>query len=97
DFRPTYRQIRPSLSSLDESVRWLALTATATPRVRKDIIENLQFSEPAVISRGFRRPNLKWWVVKGIDKRKALLKTVQKAVRQGSGIVYGGTRKNCER
>lgn len=97
DFRPTYRKIRSSLEDLNASVRWLALTATATPKVRKDILENLEFSEPAVISRGFERPNLKWWVVKGADKRKSLLKTVERAVQQGSGIVYGGTRKNCER
>jgi ATP-dependent DNA helicase RecQ len=96
DFRPVYRQIRPSLKELDQSVRWLALTATATPKVRRDILENLQFTKPAVISKSFQRPNLKWWVVKGTDKRRNLLRTVKKAVQKGSGIIYGGTRKNCE-
>src|SRR5699024_4359547 len=96
DFRPIYRHIRTGLNELDDSVRWLALTATATPKVRKDILENLQFSDPAVISRGFQRPNLKWWVLKRADTRRNLLSTVKKAVQKGSGIVYGGTRKNCE-
>jgi ATP-dependent DNA helicase RecQ len=97
DFRPIYREIRSALNELDSSVRWLALTATATPRVRKDILENLQFSEPVVVSKSFQRPNLKWWVLEGADKRKNLLRAVKKAVQKGSGIVYGGTRKNCER
>jgi ATP-dependent DNA helicase RecQ len=96
DFRPTYRHIHPALKELDHSVRWLALTATATPKVQEDILENLQFSEPAVISKGFQRPNLKWWVLEGADKRRNLLRTVKKAAQKGSGIVYGGTRKNCE-
>jgi ATP-dependent DNA helicase RecQ len=97
DFRPIYREIRTDLSELDASVRWLALTATATPKVREDILANLQFSDPVVITKSFRRPNLKWWVVEGVDKRKNLLRTVNKAFQKGSGIVYGGTRKNCER
>lgn len=97
DFRPSYRDIRPSLESIADEVGWVALTATATPEVRDDIVSNLQFDEPAVVSRGFQRPNLKWWVVQGPKKDRNVLRSVRKAVPQGAGIIYGGTRKNCER
>ena len=97
DFRPSYRKIRPALESLDASVSWLALTATATPEVRDDIIANLQFDEPSVISKGFDRPNLKWWVAEGVKKDQNLIRSVEKAAPKGSGIIYGGTRRNCER
>ena len=97
DFRPSYREIRPSLESLGDSVSWMALTATATPEVREDIITNLQFDDPTVVSKGFDRPNLKWWVLPGAQKDKNLMRSVQKAAAGGSGIIYGGTRRNCER
>jgi len=97
DFRPSYREIPAALESIADSVRWLALTATATPEVREDIITNLQFKEPAVISKGFDRPNLKWWVLADEKKDQNLLRSVKKAAKKGSGIIYGGTRRNCER
>lgn len=96
DFRPSYREIRTSLASIADSVRWIALTATATPEVRKDIIENLAFEHPRVVSKGFERPNLKWWVVSSDKKKQKLLKAVKKASVKGPGLIYGGTRKNCE-
>jgi len=96
DFRPSYREIRESLESLDEATNWMALTATATPEVRNDIIDNLGFDEANVISKGFDRPNLFWWVVSAEKKREKLLNAVQKASAMGSGLIYGGTRRNCE-
>lgn len=96
DFRPSYREIRESLSSIADKTRWLALTATATPEVRDDILRNLEFKNPKVISRGFARPNLTWWVVKTNQKRKKLISVVEKASAKGNGLIYGGTRKNCE-
>lgn len=96
DFRPSYREIKSSLSPIAESTRWLALTATATPEVRKDILSSLEFDDAKVISHGFSRPNLKWWVINSQQKRKKLVEVVSKAARQGDGLIYGGTRKNCE-
>lgn len=96
DFRPSYREIRSSLEAIAESATWVALTATATPEVRKDIIDNLHFSEPAVISKGFDRPNLMWWVVDASRRQEKLLKAVAKAAKKGTGLIYGGTRRNCE-
>lgn len=96
DFRPEYRKIRPSLEPVGDSAGWIALTATATPEVREDIRRNLEFENPTIISRGFERPNLKWWVVETTRKEQKLLKAVRKAAEKGSGLIYGGTRRNCE-
>lgn len=96
EFRPAYREIKSALANLPATTRWLALTATATPEVRKDILETLAFDEPNVISQGFERPNLKWWIIHTAKKREKLINAVKKASKRGDGLMYGGTRKNCE-
>lgn len=96
DFRPAYRHIRTELKDLPESVRWMALTATATPEVKKDILKCLEFSDPAIVSAGFSRPNLKWWVSETDKKQDVFMNAVRKGVHKGSGIVYTDTRKDCE-
>lgn len=96
DFRPSYREIRPALELIADRVRWIALTATATPEVREDILTNLQFNEPSVVSQGFSRPNLKWWVTHTEKKREVMINSVKKASEKGDGLIYGGTRRNCE-
>lgn len=96
DFRPSYREIRSSLESIADETRWIALTATATPEVQKDIVGSLGFEKPNVISRGFSRPNLKWWVVRSEKKKQKLEESVKKGAQKGDGLIYGGTRKNCE-
>lgn len=96
EFRPAYREIKPALEALPETTAWLALTATATPEVRQDILDNLGFAEPKVISQGFSRPNLTWWMVHTAKKRERLIRAVKKASKTGDGLIYGGTRKNCE-
>lgn len=96
DFRPSYRTIRSSLSRIEEHVKWIALTATATPEVRKDIIENLGFKEAQVISKPFKRENLTWWVIEEENKPTRITRSIQKAANKGDGLMYGSTRKNCE-
>ena len=96
DFRPSYREIKSNLESISMNTRWIALTATATPEVKEDIISSLGFREPAVISKGFSRPNLKWWVFNAENKKEKLFSSVKKAAQKGDGLIYGGTRKNCE-
>ena len=95
DFRPSYREIKTALAPVAEDVRWIALTATATPEVRTDITENLQFSNPRVISKGFARDNLKYWVDATQQKEERMERIVRKA--RGSGLIYAGTRRECER
>ena len=96
DFRPSYREIQPALEDIADEVAWIALTATATPEVRDDIQESLGFDDPVIVSKGFERPNLKWWVTETVQKEKKLLQAVRKAAPSGSGLIYGGTRRNCE-
>ncbi|MAO63976.1 MAG: RecQ family ATP-dependent DNA helicase [Balneola sp.] len=96
DFRPSYREIRTSLESIADRTRWIALTATATPEVQKDITESLGFEDPNVISKGFARPNLKWWVIESPQKKQKLEQAVKRGAKEGDGLIYGGTRRNCE-
>ena len=98
DFRPSYRQIaevRPLLTSAEgRPAPILAVTATATPAVRRDIVEQLALEEPCVVVRGFDRPNIVWSVLREEDKRAKLIE-IADAV-PGSGLVYAGTRKRAE-
>ncbi len=94
DFRPPYRMIKESFSTYTKNPRWLALTATATPEVRHDIVSVLGFKNPNVIATGANRANLRWWVFNVEQKERKLLEIVKKA--KGSGLVYAGTRRACE-
>lgn len=96
DFRPGYREIRNELEDLGGDLKWIALTATATPEVKKDILEALRFDDPNMIASGFGRPNLHWWVNETSRKRDLMLKAVKRGVKRGSGIVYASTRRDCE-
>jgi len=96
EFRPSYRLIREELEDLPAATRWVALTATATPEVKDDIIKNLKFDNPELVANGFERDNLVWWVIETDKKKQKLLKAVKKGVSKGSGIVYAGTRRECE-
>lgn len=96
DFRPAYRKIKEHLDIIKDSASWIALTATATPVVKKDILTNLGFVKPEIVSLGFARPNLKWWVVETPNTRQKLIEGVVKGKAKGDGLIYGGTRKNCE-
>ena len=74
DFRPAYRRIaeaRPLLSDADGTpTPVLAVTATATPDVRRDIVEQLGLRDPALVVRGFDRPNLVWSVTHTPDRER---------------------------
>ncbi len=94
EFRPSYRQIRNWIESTGIQPRWMALTATATPRVKEDILESLHFRNPMVVAKTFERSNLKWWVVPTHQKRSKLRQLLSRA--EGSGLIYAGTRRDCE-
>jgi ATP-dependent DNA helicase RecQ len=93
DFRPPYRKIRQNIEASIGNTRFMALTATATPRVKNDIIAVMEFKNPVIVSKGFERKNLKWWVKPTEQKSTTLLKMVQKA--PGSGLIYASTRRGC--
>lgn len=90
DFRPPYlllgelRQLKPGL-------QFLALTATATPEVKDDIIGKLGLKAPAVFQKSFARSNLSLVVRKTEAKEKKLLEILRKV--PGTGVVYVRSRK----
>ena len=101
DFRPAYRRIadaRVLLTDADGTpAPVLAVTATATPDVRRDIVEQLGLRDPAVVVRGFDRPNLVWSVTHTEEKERRAADVLRDALAPGgSGLVYAGTRKATE-
>ncbi len=78
-------------------VQTLALTATATPYVRSDIIQQLGLNQPQTFVSGFDRPNLSIEVVHTEREREKIAHIKRLANRiRGSGIIYASTRKAVE-
>jgi ATP-dependent DNA helicase RecQ len=97
DFRPDYIRLK-SFRERIGSPQTIALTATATPHVRSDIIEQLSLREPRAFVSGFDRPNLSIAVVHTEKEREKIARIRQLAAEyEGqSGIVYASTRKSVE-
>jgi ATP-dependent DNA helicase RecQ len=96
DFRPDYARIGQFRAALG-GVQTIALTATATPRVRQDICDVLGLRHPKQFVTGFARTNLSIGSVhcnSDRDKDRALFEFLRNET--GSGIVYAATRKRCE-
>jgi ATP-dependent DNA helicase RecQ len=96
DFRPDYLRVGPAIEALGHPPV-LALTATAAPPVRDEIVQVLGMREPEVIVRGFDRPNIHLGVRRfhdGDRKHRALLDAVVEATPPG--IVYCATKKTAE-
>ena len=97
DFRPSYLRIKAFVDSLPSRPVIGAFTATATERVRRDIVGLLGLRNPAVTVTGFDRPNLYFDVVKLETKYKAAWVARYVADHPDeSGIVYCATRKKVE-
>jgi ATP-dependent DNA helicase RecQ len=96
DFRPSYRHIQQLIMSLPQKPTVLALTATATPRVREDICDSLDIDEKNTIITGFERENLSFTVIKGQDRDK-YIKEYLKNNDKEAGIIYAATRKNVDK
>lgn len=94
DFRPEYRQMR-QLRQRYPDIPILALTATATGRVRQDIIQQLTLREPGIHVASFNRPNLYYEVQpKERQSYNQLLKKIRS--HRGSGIVYCLSRRKVD-
>jgi ATP-dependent DNA helicase RecQ len=93
DFRPSYLKIAAIRDLISSEVPFLALTASATPPVIRDIMEKLAFRNRNVMRTSFSRENLTYLVRKIEDKGNYLINTIQKA--RGSGIVYVRSRKRA--
>lgn len=96
DFRPDYARLGRFREWLGD-VQTVALTATATPRVREDIVEVLRLRRPKQFMSGFARPNLDLGVVQRQSDREKDEQLEQFLKREpGSGIIYAATRKRCD-
>jgi ATP-dependent DNA helicase RecQ len=95
DFRPSYRHIQQLINSLPQRPIVLALTATATPKVREDICDLLNIDEENTIITGFERENLSFTVIKGQDRDKFIKDYLKKNDKE-AGIIYAATRKNVD-
>jgi ATP-dependent DNA helicase RecQ len=94
DFRPSYLRIAEVRERLPNAV-FLALTASATNLVAKDIMYRLGFKREHIIRTSFARPNLSYAVRQVEDKFEQLMRVINNV--EGSGIVYMRTREGCEK
>lgn len=95
DFRPDYLQLGSLVERLKRPV--IALTATASPPVRQEILERLKLKDAVVVAEGFDRPNLHLSVQlheSERDKQRAVLEQV--ASLEGQGLLYTATRKQTD-
>ena len=96
DFRPDYLRLRFAVAALGK-VQTIALTATATPYVRSDIIQQLGLVNPPAFVSGFDRPNLSIEVIHTEKEREKAAHIKRLALtHKGSGIIYASTRKAVE-
>ncbi len=93
DFRPAYRKIC-TVYPLIGRPPVMAVTATANPAVRRDIVTNLALVDPRVVVKGFDRSNILWSASETYGKKKALAHLARDI--SGSGIVYVSTRRAAE-
>ncbi len=94
DFRPSYLNIPNFIKNLNNTPVITAFTATATPKVRKDITKNIKF-KPNIFITGFDRQNLKFTVVKGVNNLNYIKKYIKNHHGE-SGIIYASTRKEVD-
>ncbi|MDR2398697.1 MAG: DNA helicase RecQ [Spirochaetaceae bacterium] len=98
DFRPSYFLIQSFIQSLPTRPITAAFTATATDKVKADILAILQLEDPFILTTGFNRENLYFGVQRipyAQDKMRALLEYLKKYPDR-SGIIYCATRKTVE-
>jgi ATP-dependent DNA helicase RecQ len=95
DFRPEYRQLAKLRAALP-GVPVMALTATATERVRTDIITHLKLREARIFVASFNRPNLTYRVVPKDQPAKQIIEFVRKREHE-CGIIYCASRATAER
>ncbi len=97
DFRPEYRRIRTMIDSIDRTIPIIALTATATPKVRSDIVKNLNMDEVNSYVSSFNRDNL-FYEMHPKGKKEQTIKSIVhiiKGIANQSGIIYVQSRKSA--
>jgi len=94
DFRPAYLNIANALENIPIS-HTVALTATATPDVQRDIVEALKMKNPKLLVKGFDRENLTYIAENTVKKVERISKIISKT-KNGSTIIYCGSRKKTD-
>ncbi len=97
DFRPEYRRIRTMIESIDRNIPIIALTATATPKVRSDIVKNLNMTELNSFVSSFNRDNL-YYEMRPKGKKEQTIKNIIKIIKGmpgKSGIIYVQARRSA--
>ncbi|MFL6230705.1 MAG: RecQ family ATP-dependent DNA helicase [Pyrinomonadaceae bacterium] len=97
DFRPDFLRLKDAAREIGRP-QIVALTATATPYVRADIIEQLGLQSPRAFVSGFDRPNLSLRVLHTEKEREKIahIRALASVAGGGSGIIYSSTRKSVE-
>ncbi|CAK9804897.1 RecQ-like DNA helicase Blm [Anthophora plagiata] len=97
DFRPDYKKLK-SLRENYPKVPVIALTATATPRVRTDILYQLGLTKPKWFMSSFNRPNLRYSIIakKGKNCSDEVIGLIKTKYKNDCGIVYCLSRKDCD-
>lgn len=93
DFRPSYLEIL-SFKNLFPNTPCMALTASANPEVKADILQKLDFKKPQIFQKSFSRANLSYSVIWEENKEKKLIQMLQRV--PGSSIVYVRNRKKTQ-
>jgi ATP-dependent DNA helicase RecQ len=98
DFRPEYRRLREMMIQINPDAAVIALTATATPKVKVDIVRNLDLKDPNIFISSFNRPNLYYEIQPKVKKEDTLKSIVRFIVNNKgkSGIIYTLNRKTTE-
>ncbi len=96
DFRPSYMKLKQAIESTGNPPA-LALTATATPEVKEDIIRQLGLVNPEIVITGFARPNLQFGAIQASDSHKSryALDAIS-GLPEASGIIYTSTRARAD-
>ena len=98
DFRPEYRRLREMMDIINPDIPVIALTATATPKVKSDIVKNLGLRDPNIFISSFNRANLYYEIQPKIQKEQTV-KSIVKFItghKGKSGIIYTLNRKTTE-
>ena len=95
DFRPSYKKIPSFLRKLEKRPILAAFTATATDKVREDMINILRLEEPDIFISGFDRENLNLKVLRGENKLDYVINYASEKINT-TGIIYTATRREAE-
>ena len=98
DFRPEYRRLREMMDRINPDIPVIALTATATPKVQSDILDNLGLRNPRIYISSFNRPNLYYEIRPKVNK-DTTIKSIVRFIQDNkgkSGIIYTLNRKTTE-